>query len=68
MQELMDALLGGNPAEVQQVSFIGRELFIVGQHLDALGREAAGGQLLAHEFAGSQEHVHAAIVGSQPFV
>jgi hypothetical protein len=49
-------------------------VFIVGQSLkvrqnfNALSREPAVDQLIAHEFARSQEHIHAALVSSQPFV
>jgi hypothetical protein len=73
-QKLIDAFLRREPAEVEDVSFVSGEVFIagqcleVGQNFDALPRKAAADQLVAHEFAGSQEHVHAAFVSSQPFV
>src|SRR5208337_943294 len=63
-QELINAFLWRKPAEVKQVSFIGGEVFSAGQSLevgqdfDALRRKSAGNQLVAHEFAGSEEHVH----------
>ena len=55
-QELIDAFLGRKPAEVEQVAFIGGELFVVGQSLevgqdfDASGGKTAVDQLVAHEF------------------
>ena len=73
-QEFVDAFLWREAAEVEDVSFVGGEVFIVGQslkvrqNLDALRRKPARDELVAHEFAGSEEHVNAAIIRSQPFV
>ncbi len=74
LQEFIDALLRREPSEVEQIPFIGgqpfgvRQSLEVGQDFNALRGETALDQLVAHEFAGSQEHLHTTFVGPQPFV
>ena len=73
-QKFVDAFLGREAAKVKQVALVGDQVRIGGEGLvmlqdfDTLRGETGGDQLAAYEVAGSEEHVHAAIVGAQPFV
>src|SRR5258706_5523832 len=67
-QELIDAFLWREPAEVEDVSFVGGEVFIVGQSLkvrqklNALRKGPAVDPPIAHGFTASQGHVPASFV------